>query len=183
VQLNLGYSQGRGYFSEPYKIYDNRPRERDHTTVLARWNHYFSDLGGSARLSYRYYTDTFGIRSHTLGLEYVQALPYGFVVTPTLRGYSQHAADFFVEVDPNAEPFATNPPQGAQFYSEDQRLASFGALTVGIKVAKEFGTHWLADVRYERYEQRNDWYVGGSGSQYLANLSSRWFQVGISYTF
>ncbi|MEI7695962.1 MAG: DUF3570 domain-containing protein, partial [Chlorobium sp.] len=36
VQLNLGYSRGNGYYSDPYKFVDNRPRERNSTTALAR---------------------------------------------------------------------------------------------------------------------------------------------------
>ena len=72
AQLNLGYSNGTGYFSDPYKLYDNRPEERKNTTVLARWNHHFEGTDGTAKLGYRYYSDTFGIRAHTLEAEYVQ---------------------------------------------------------------------------------------------------------------
>ena len=76
VQLNFGYSKGSGYYSDPYKLNDNRPRERNALTALARWNHHFDDNGtdGTVHLSYRYYSDTFGIRANTLDAEYVQPL-------------------------------------------------------------------------------------------------------------
>ena len=80
VQFNLGYSNGTGYFTDPYKDPDNRPRDRNNTTVLTRWNHHFNGTDGTARLSYRYYTDTFGIRAHTLGAEYVQPLQNGWTL-------------------------------------------------------------------------------------------------------
>ena len=69
VQLNLTYTQGRGYYSDPYKFPDNRPRSRDQSIVLLRWNHHLEDAGDTLRTSYRYYTDTFGIKTHTFGEE------------------------------------------------------------------------------------------------------------------
>ena len=102
--------------------------------MLARWNHYFEDAGAALRSAYRYYHDSFGINAHTLGAEWVQ--PMGrFVVTPSLRYYTQSAASFYF--DPVYDPdvgapyppgYFTNPPQ---YSSADQRLAAFGAVTVG----------------------------------------------------
>src|SRR5205823_2279256 len=40
AQLTLTHSRGHGYFSDPYKAFDQRPRERNQSTVLARWNHH-----------------------------------------------------------------------------------------------------------------------------------------------
>lgn len=69
VQVNLTFNRGRGYFSDPYKEPDIRPRRRDQSVVLLRWNHHLEGISATARTSYRYYQDTFGIRAHTLGLE------------------------------------------------------------------------------------------------------------------
>jgi hypothetical protein len=70
VQFNMGYYKGQGYFSDPYKIYDERPRDRTQQKFQTRWNHYFNDLNATSRLAYRYYTDSWGIRSHTLDAEW-----------------------------------------------------------------------------------------------------------------
>ena len=41
---------------------------RNKTTLQLRWNHHLPATGGSARLSYRYFGDSFRVRAHTLGL-------------------------------------------------------------------------------------------------------------------
>ncbi|MES1163940.1 MAG: DUF3570 domain-containing protein, partial [Rhizobacter sp.] len=72
VQLNLTYNIGRGFYSDPYKEPDIRPRQRDQGILLTRWNHHVVDLGATLRTSYRFYHDTFGINAHTLAAEWVQ---------------------------------------------------------------------------------------------------------------
>lgn len=182
AQVMLGYSNGRGYFSDPYKVFDKRPRQRDHETALLRWNHYLQGTGGTSRLSYRFYRDTFGIRSHTLAEEYVQPLAGGWTVAPSLRLYTQTAANFYVEHDPGADPFPTNPPSGALYSTEEQRLSAYGGLTCGLKVARQFG-QWTVDVKLEHYRQRGDWALFGSGSRHLAPFEARMVQAGLSYQF
>ncbi|MES2152406.1 MAG: DUF3570 domain-containing protein [Pseudomonadota bacterium] len=182
VQAVLGYSRGQGYFSDPYKVFDQRPRERNHVTVLGRWNHHIDATGGTARLSYRYYRDSFQIDAHTLSGEYVQTLPDGWTVTPLLRVYSQTAASFYVERNPASPPFPTNPPPDAAWFTEEQRLAAYGAHTLGIGVSKELG-QWTMDVKFERYRQRGAWALGGSGSANLAPFDARIAQFGVAYRF
>lgn len=172
VQLNLGYSKGRGYFNDPYKFYDERPDRREIKTVMTRWNHHYDGTDGTSRLSYRYYTDSFGVNAHTLGLEYVQPLPNDWTVTPSVRLHSQTAADFYKQSVPARE---TLPP-----YTLDQRLSAFGALTLGIKVEKRIAKDWLVDVKYENYEQRADWCITGGGDSGLAPFSATFIQLGLS---
>ena len=186
VQLNFGYSNGNGDFSDPYKVNDNRPTQRNNTTILTRWNHHFDFTDGTAKLSYRYYSDTFGIRAHTLEGEYVQPLRNGWTVTPLLRLYSQSEADFYIAVGAaeKADPTKpTLPPAGAVYYSEDQRLSAFGAITLGLKVSKQLNPDWLVDVKYEEYEQRGNWSLHGNGDSGLAPFGARSVQVGVSRKF
>jgi len=188
VQLNFTYSNGKGYYSDPYKLYDNRPRDRNSVTALARWNHHFDDNGtdGTVHLSYRYYSDTFGIRAHTFDAEYVQPLYKGWTATPLLRLYTQNAADFYVSVGAAevADPTQpTLPPADALYYSEDQRLSAFGAVTLGMKVSKQINKDWLVDVKYEQYEQRGQWSLSGGGDTGLTPFKARSIQVGLSRQF
>lgn len=182
VQLNAGLSFGHGYFSDPYKAVDNRPRYRNHATLTARWNHHFDAIDGTLRLSYRHYADTWAIRSHTLGAEFVQTLPGGWSVTPIARAYTQTAARFYIEAGP-AGPFGPAPPAGAVFFSADQRLSAFGGRTYGLKIAKQIGPDWQADVKVERYEQRAAWTWYGPGSRGLAPFYARTVQVGLAMQF
>jgi hypothetical protein len=182
AQLLFGYSRGRGYFSDPYKVFDQRPRTRNHGTLLLRWNHHLESSGGTSRLSYRYYQDSFAIHAHTLTAEYVQPLAGGWTLTPQLRLYSQSAADFYVEHDISSDPFPTNPPATASYYTEEQRLAAYGARTLGLTVSKKLGL-WSVDLRGQHYEQRSNWSWFGSGSRNLAPFRARIVQFAVTRQF
>ncbi|MBV7536405.1 DUF3570 domain-containing protein [Duganella sp. sic0402] len=183
-QLTYTYSTGHGYYSDPYKLVDNRPRTREQHTVLAQWNHRFVALDATSRLSYRYYRDTFGISAHTLSGEWVQSLAGGWTITPALRLYTQRAADFYFDPVYDANIGAPFPPGyvfgGAAFTSADQRLSGFGAVTAGLKLAKQIDQDWSVDVKLERYQQRGAWRVFGSGSPGLAPLRATSLQIGFT---
>ncbi len=187
VQLNATFSIGRGYYSDPYKEPDIRPPKRDEAVALARWNHHFSGAGATLRSSYRFYRDTFGIRAHTFGAEWVQHVGPMLLVTPSLRYYTQSAATFYF--DPVYDPdvgapyppgYFTNPPT---YISPDQRLSAFGAVTVGLKLALWLTPEWSTDVKAEHYEQRGSWRIGGTGSPGLDPFRATFFQVGVAKRF
>ncbi|MGH8850914.1 MAG: DUF3570 domain-containing protein [Casimicrobiaceae bacterium] len=176
VQSNLTYSDGRGYYSDPYKTIDVRPDRRRILAWLNRYNQYLPNFDATLSLSYRYVRDSFGSDSHTVEAAWFQPLADGWSVKPALRYYTQAAADFYF--DP---PF----PQGFSFdrpYTADTRLSAFGALTPGITVAKLLPDGWSVDLKVEFYRQRAAWRPGG-GSPGLEPLSARWIQTGISKTF
>ncbi len=187
VQVNLSFNRGTGYFSDPYKSLDVRPNARNQSILLTRWNHHFVGLGSTLRASYRYYSDTFGIRAHTVGAEWVQPLGARWTLTPALRLYSQSAASFYFDpvYDPNiGAPYPagyfTKPPT---YSSADQRLSAFGAVTAGVKLAWQAQRNWLFDLKFDRYQQRSSWRVGGTGSIGLAPFSATTVQVGASTHF
>ena len=186
AQLTLTRTNGSGYYNDPYKLFDNRPRSRRENTVLLRWNHYVDATGGTTRLGYRYYSDSFRIRAHTLSGEYVQPLGNGWTIVPELRLYSQSAAWFYYDPVYDATLGAPFPPgfsNGAdpnRLSSPDQRLSGFGAVTVGLKVAREIGKLWTVDVKVEGYEQRGSWRLFHDGSPGLAPLRARVLQVGLT---
>lgn len=178
VQLNLGYSKGRGDFTDHYKGWDIRPDRRESRTVMTRWNHHFDGSDGTSRLSYRFYTDTFGIRAHTVALEYVQPVANDWTVIPSARYSSQTASDFYYPTPADG----VIAPTGT-YYSLDQRLSAFGALTLGIKVEKRIAKDWLVDAKYENYQQRADWCLTGGGDKELAHFNARFIQLGVSRQF
>ncbi|OYO30352.1 DUF3570 domain-containing protein [Janthinobacterium sp. PC23-8] len=183
-QLTYTHSSGHGYYSDPYKLVDNRPRKRDQDTLLALWNHRFVGLDATSRLSYRYYRDSFGVSAHTLSAEWVQSLAGGWTLTPALRLYSQRAANFYFDPVYDARTGAPFPPGyvfgGSAFTSADQRLSGFGAVTAGVKVAKQINQDWSVDLKLERYEQRGAWRAFGNGSPGLAPLHATSMQIGFT---
>lgn len=175
VQFTVTDSQGRGYFSDPYKLMDARPDSRHQNTAMLRWNHFIAGPDATLRLSYRYYTDSWSVQAHTLGVEYVQPLADGWVLTPSLRLHDQSAAKFYVD--------QADFPGSGNYVSFDQRLSAFGARTYGMKIAKTFASNWTVDLKYERYLQRTDWRLFGAGSPDLDSFTANMFQIGVSYRF
>jgi thiamine biosynthesis lipoprotein len=130
VQSNFTYSRGHGYYSDPYKPLDTRPDRREIFAWLLRYNRALPETDATLQLSYRYLHDSFGGTSNAVEAAWWQPLPAGWSVTPSLRYYTQGAADFYY-----------NPPypQGyvaGQDYSADTRLSAFGAFTTAITSPK-----------------------------------------------
>ena len=184
VQAVLTHVRGRGYFSNPYKLIDTRPREHDQDSLLLRWNHHFSGAGASLRTSYRYYTDSYDVHAHTLLGEYEQPLAGGWALTPSLRLYTQSAASFYVDPVYDKRFGAPIPPNysftDGHSVTEDARLSAYGAVTLGFKLARQIGKDCTLDLKYEAYEQRASWRQFGKGSPGLQNFSARSIQVGIT---
>jgi len=177
IESTLTWSRGRGYYSDPYKLLDQRPDRRHIVAWLTRYNQYVPRFDATLRLGYRYLHDSFGDQSHMLEAAWVQPLPRGFTVTPSVRYYTQSAADFYH--DP---PFPQGFVDGAP-YTADTRLSAFGAVTLGLRVAKTFAGGTTADVALNFYRQRSGWRIGGGGSPGLEEFSARWIEFGIEKRF
>lgn len=182
AKLNLTHSRASGYLSDPYKVPDVRPRERNSTALLGQFNRHFAGSGASLRTSYRYFTDSFGIRAHTLGFDWAQPLGVSWVVTPTLRYHTQSSARFYCDAIPGVDSIVQCAVPPGSFVSADHRLSAFGAVTLGVKAAFTIGK-LTVDAKLERYEQRGDWRVGGDGSPGLAPFTADIIQVGVARRF
>jgi hypothetical protein len=189
AQFNLTRSLGSGYYSDPYKTLDQRPSQRDAWIALARWNHYLGPFGASLRSSYRYYSDTFGVQSHTVGLDWVQ--PAGnWTVTPGARYYSQGAANFYLDpildVQGQYDQLAVLTRAAKSFgsnQSTDQRLAAFGAVTLSFKLSYAFTPDTSADIRFDTYRQTAGLHLGGNGSPGLDPFKATFTQIGLTHRF
>ncbi len=187
VQLNLTRSVGNGYYNDPYKLFDVRPDMRNASIMLARWNHYVTPLDASLRSSYRYYSDTFGVRSHTVGLDWVQ--PMGqWTFTPAARYYTQSAASFYLNpvldaqgvYDTGATIASALAVNGATSF--DQRLSAFGAVTLSLTLSYAFTPDTLCDLKLETYRQAASLRLGG-GSPNLDSFHANFLQLGLTHRF
>lgn len=180
VQLSVTRSLSSGYLDDPYKSYDHRPNLRNASILQARWNHWLGDA--ALKTGYRYYQDTFGIRAHTVDLGV--ALPFGrsgAIFTPELRYYVQNAASFYV--DPNtASSTYPAPADQSGWYSLDQRLSAFGAVTLGGKIEWRLDRDWSMDTKLDYYRQATNLRPGG-GSPGLAALNAFIWQIGLKREF
>jgi Protein of unknown function (DUF3570) len=137
VAVNGTETYERGYLTEPYKLIsimghvngspvgeltDSRPSTRNRTSLLFSSVYHLTD--DVAYTSYRYYRDTWGVRSHTLDLKYRHDLGDQAYIEPLLRYYQQTAASFFT----------IGIPEGASipdFATSDYRLGALRTITVG----------------------------------------------------
>lgn len=177
IQSNLTYYTGHGYYADPYKPLDTRPTTRNTFAWLTRYNLHFPEPDATLKLGYRLLFDSFGSTSNMVEAAWVQALPWGWSVTPGLRYYTQSAADFYMN-----PPFPKGFKEG-QDYSADTRLAAFGALTAGVIVGKTLQDGWSVAFRADMYRQDPDWRLGGTGSPGIQTFSARWFQLDLTKTF
>ncbi len=189
AHFTLTRSLGSGYYSDPYKTLDQRPGQRDAWIAMARWNHFIAPLNASIRSSYRYYSDSFGVQAHTLGMDWVQ--PRGnWTFTPGIRYYSQSAAHFYLDPILDAQgqydQMAVLTRAIKQFGSDqstDQRLAAFGAMTLSLKVSYAFTADTSADIGFGAYRQTAGLHLGGDGSPGLDPFAAHFVQIGLTHRF
>ncbi|MGB8337503.1 MAG: DUF3570 domain-containing protein [Burkholderiales bacterium] len=184
VQSNITYTDGKGFFDDPYKSFDKRPDNRKDMAWLTRYNHYFSDADAALHLSYRFFRNNWGMRSHTIESEWHQQLGGGWKIVPGLRFYSQNSADFYNDLGPGnvASRFAV-PYEQRPFNSFDSRLSAFGAITPGVKLVWEISKAVTVDAKAELYKQKASYRIGGEGSPNNEPLTARFLQFGAAWHF
>jgi hypothetical protein len=172
VQLNYSLSDASGYLNDPYKIlsvvdpltgvavprtpspgadgplheyrFESRPDQRTKHSLFGQGKYY---LGGKVLdVSYRFMTDDWGIDSHTLEGRLYWPLGETRYLEPHLRFYTQSEADFYRVSLEDGEPLTG-------FASADYRLASFDALTAGLKYGWRTGSGHDLSLRLEYYRQ------------------------------
>lgn len=114
VFLN-GISLGSG--SEEYP--DTRTGQAYSLKGIKYWQH-----RASTSLGYRFYRDTWDVRSHTVDLNYSQYIGNQWVVDVYGRYYTQDKADFY------SDNFTT----AMRFMARDKELSTFDSYSIGARV-------------------------------------------------
>ena len=172
VQANYSFSDSSGYLSDPYKIvsivdavtgdvvprtppsgvqgpsheylFEGRPDKRTKHSLYGQVKYY---MGGKVLdASYRYMTDDWGIDSHTVDLRYRWPMGDSRYIEPHLRFYTQTDADFYQVGIANGSPLPA-------YASNDYRLGSFDAITVGLKYGWTTRNGNDMSARLEYYQQ------------------------------
>lgn len=152
LQFSLGtdLSFQQGLLSTPFhRVYlagggparlERFPSSRFKIPIGLRLHYFLGDFIIS-RLYYRYYWDTFRIRSHSSQLEIAFKLRYGLTLSPAYRFHQQRASIYFA-------PFREHTAD-AIFYTSDFDLSSFTSQqwALGIKYAPVYG---LGRWRYKK---------------------------------
>lgn len=158
AQVGASFSRGHGFLSDPYKrvfvagdiIPERRPGERLAVAVTARLRHFLPSMNAALHLDLRSYFDDWGIGSDTVEARWVQTLPGGWRLSPSLRWHQQGKADFY-------RPFFTTA-RADHYHSADPRLSAFGAIGARLSVQKEWGD-WQASLSAEGYRADADYAI------------------------
>ncbi len=143
AQVALSVTQQTGFLTDPYKLRDTRPDEKTQIAASASYRRYIRSADAAWHVNYRYYDDDFGVSSQTIDMSWHQNLGSSFLVIPSLRYYSQSAANFFTNVDDFLRP-------ETEFQSSDYRLSAFGAVSGGLSLKANLGS-WTTTLTAERY--------------------------------
>ena len=174
-QLSLNISEQSGFLSDPYKLKDVRPSDKTQIAVTNSYRHFFEDSNSALHINYRYYHDDFGISSHVVDSSWHQNFGRSLRVVPSIRYYTQSAANFFTNIDDFAKP-------ESQYQSSDYRLSAFGAVSGGIDFVFNYG-RWSTIFSAERYVA-NDRFAGhtvNKASTALVRFNR--FSIGFEYIF
>jgi len=173
TQLNLSVGSSSGYHSDPYKIlsvlntdgslatnpedanskwylYDSRPDSRSRQSLY--WGNKIHLTEDVIDISYRYYTDDWGIKSHTLDFRYRYEFGGNMYLEPHVRWYSQTAADFY-HLYLNKDVDTSSAESVIAYASSDTRLGEFTGTTFGLKYGIELGRNNEFNIRVEQYTQ------------------------------
>jgi len=157
TQLNLSFTNSTGYLTEPYKFlsvvdpvtgtptidpaatgsnpyayrYEKRPDSRSSTALYWKYQYHLPE--DVVYVSYRYFSDDWGITSHTADVKYRYELGGGKYLQPHLRFYTQTAADFYRHYLVDGEPLP-------QYASADLRLGEMTGRTIGVKYGMPLGS-------------------------------------------
>ncbi|TRX55803.1 DUF3570 domain-containing protein [Thalassomonas sp. M1454] len=156
-QVSAGFIEKEGYLSDPYKlvdivdpvdnsqrilINDQRPKDRFAWLFTSSTRNYVESMQAAAHVDYRYYQDNWDLSSHTIELKWLQTIAKDWRLIPSFRYYTQTATDFYQTY------YESDRPQ--KYYSNDYRLSSYGAITLGLKVETKIDD-WLLNISYESY--------------------------------
>ncbi|HXB06339.1 MAG TPA: DUF3570 domain-containing protein [Puia sp.] len=149
----LGLPFHRVFFTDGADSIEKLPSHRFKLPLGLRLNYFLGD-NIILRGYYRYYTDSWGLHSHTASLETTIKLTPFFSLTPFYRYYTQTAANYFA---PYEAHLTTDP-----YYSSNYALAAFNShfFGGGIRLAPPkgiFDSHLkMLEIRYGHYTQTTD---------------------------
>ena len=161
--LNVAFTYGyeSGYLTDPYRqiIYNDsgfpdseiRPAYRSKEVVLVSLTHHFDALNASLEGSYRFHHDSYGIFSHTVGLNWHQWLGQHLMLEPMFRFYQQSAASFY-GTSVGGYFFGDGSGLEPAYYSADYRLSNFYSLDYGLDATVLITDYFHLNLGYHRYE-------------------------------
>ncbi len=166
ARVNYTAGIASGYLTDPYKIlsvvqapdgdtpgdpseylFEHRPDRRTKQSIYGELRRRIGPAVATA--SYRYYWDSWDVRSSTVDLHLAQPLGRKDSLEPHYRYYSQDQADFYTAYLVAGSPLPAHA-------SADYRLGAFRGDTVGLEAVHNFDSGPALRAGVEYYLQRGD---------------------------
>jgi hypothetical protein len=129
-----------------------------------------ADINSTIGLDYRYYTDDWEIRSHTIDLLWHYRARQNWHIIPSARYYAQDQAKFYENT------LTANT-------SNDSRLSTFEAVTFGIEMRYTF-TDFTLVARANEYNSKAGGLFDSEPSEHSpALVDFTLYTIGIDYSF
>lgn len=155
-------------FIENFQLADDverLPESRWKVALGGRLNYYLNEIV-VIRSYYRYYTDDWGISSHTANLELPVKISDSFTLYPSYRYYTQTAADYFAAYEGNLSSDV--------YYTSDYDLSEYNAnqFGMGITYTDIFTKLRIWKIGLKQIDLKYDHYKRNSGlTASIASLS------------
>ena len=164
----------------PY-LFEQRPDKRTRDIVFIRGVHHLKE--DVINLSYRYFTDDWGIKSHTLDFRYRYQLTPTQYLQPHVRYYTQTKADFFRHDLVQGEDIDALGNVNLDYVSSDYRVGAFDSMTYGLSYGMKLSNNSEFTLRGELMDQMIDNSEVPRAGEETPDLSAVILQVGYSFTW
>ncbi len=205
-QLNYTYSNSLGYHNDynnvltvldpvtneplsagwldandlPY-LFEKRPDSRSRNIIFVRGvQHLTEDV---INVSYRFFTDDWGINSHTLDFKYRYELSSRQYLQPHVRYYTQTKAYFYKHDLLQGTDIDAAGKVNLQYASSDYRVGAFDSMTYGLSYGLRLTKNSAFTVRGEFMQQKIDNSEVPRAGEETPDLSAIILQAGYSFTW
>ncbi|MDE2183962.1 MAG: DUF3570 domain-containing protein [Alphaproteobacteria bacterium] len=171
TEIDYAFNMQHGYENDPYRIisvvapstgeptsylYENRPNNRQTQSLF--WDNKIDLDPTVTDVSFRFFTDNWGIKSETVAVSERLNVGSSFYVEPDVRWYHQTAASFYRYYLVAGQPLPA-------YVSSDTRLGAFTSLTYGTKVGFYLSDRTELYLRVAYYQQTGNGHPAGTFGQ------------------
>ena len=156
IQLLYDFRVENGFIASPYRkakvingsaiiaLNENYPRTRNRHAIGVKYNYYSNEWKMSFATSYRLYQDSWDVLSNTLEERVTREFGRKFELSGSLRYYTQKKAKFYQDY------YNTDP---GVFYSGNNTLATYDAISLGLRPAYQLNDKMNLSLKIEYYTQ------------------------------
>jgi hypothetical protein len=164
----------------PY-LFEQRPDSRTRDIIFIRGIHHLTE--DVINLSYRFFTDDWGINSHTLDFRYRYELTQQQYLQPHIRYYTQTKANFYKHDLVQGTDIDAAGNVNLQYASSDYRVGAFDSVTYGLSYGLKLTKNSEFTIRGELMQQMIDNSEVPRAGEETPDLDAVILQLGYSFVW